>query len=117
MKQPHAIIWSLLRAWVPETLLQKNLTLTHLAIVKQFRLWMDWGGDRGNIEFPDVCAFTKVVSGHRSVPSRTFGEGADLPGPLEPSNETYSQNRLDISGSNETVQNALAPIVKFWWIL
>ena len=36
----------------------------------------------------------------------TFGEVADLPGPLEPSDKTYTQSKIDISGSNETMQNA-----------
>ena len=47
---------------------------------------------------------------------RTFGEVADLPGPLETSDKTYTQSKFDISGSNETMQNALASIVKVWRI-
>ena len=35
---------------------------------------------------------------------RTFGDVEDLPGPL-------TQSKIDISGSNETIQNALASIV------
>ena len=42
---------------------------------------------------------------------RTFEEVADLPGPLGASDETYTQSKFDISGSNETMQNALASIV------
>ena len=41
----------------------------------------------------------------------TFEEVAGLPGPLEASDETYTQSKIDISGSNETMQNALASIV------
>jgi hypothetical protein len=33
------------------------------------------------------------------------------PAPLEASDKTYTQSKLDISGSNETMLNAL---VKFW---
>ena len=43
---------------------------------------------------------------------RTFGEVAGHPGPLEASDETYAQSKIDISGSDETIQNALALIVK-----
>jgi len=42
---------------------------------------------------------------------RTFEKVEHLPGPLEPSDETYTQSKFDISGSNETMQNALASIV------
>ena len=42
---------------------------------------------------------------------RTFEEVAGHPGPLEPSDETYTLSKFDISGTNETMQNALAPIV------
>ena len=45
--------------------------------------------------------------------SRTFGEAGGHPALLEPSGETYIQGRLDISGSNETMQNALASMVLF----
>ena len=31
--------------------------------------------------------------------------------PNDTSDETYTQNKIDISGSNETVQNALASMV------
>ena len=41
----------------------------------------------------------------------TFGEVVDLPGPLGTSDETYTLSKFDISGSNETMQNALASIV------
>ena len=41
----------------------------------------------------------------------TFGEVEGHPDPLEPSDETYTQSKFDIYGSNKTVQNALAPIV------
>ena len=41
----------------------------------------------------------------------TFGEVAELPDPLGASDETYTQSKFDISGSNETMQNALASIV------
>ena len=41
----------------------------------------------------------------------TFGEVEGHPGPLETSDETLTQSKFDISGSNETMQNALAPIV------
>ena len=42
---------------------------------------------------------------------RTFGEVAAHPDPLGASDETYTQSKFDISGSNETMQNALASIV------
>ena len=42
---------------------------------------------------------------------RTFGEVEAHPGPLGASDETYTQSKFDISGSNETMQNALASIV------
>ena len=42
---------------------------------------------------------------------RTFGEVEGLPDPLEASDETHTQSKFDISGSNETMQNALASIV------
>ena len=42
---------------------------------------------------------------------RTFGEVEGHPAPLEASDETYTQSKFDISGSNETMQNALASIV------
>ena len=42
---------------------------------------------------------------------RTFGEVEHLPDPLGASDETYTQSKFDISGSNETMQNALAPLV------
>ena len=42
---------------------------------------------------------------------RTFGKVGDLPDPLGASDETYTQSKFDISGSNETMQNALASIV------
>ena len=45
-----------------------------------------------------------------------FGEVAGLPELLEASDETYTQSKFDISGSNETMQNALASIVKVWRI-
>ena len=41
----------------------------------------------------------------------TFGEVEGLPDPLVASDETYTQSKIDISGSNETMQNALASIV------
>jgi len=41
----------------------------------------------------------------------TFAEVEGLPAPLEASDETYTQSKFDISGSNETMQNALASIV------
>ena len=43
----------------------------------------------------------------------TFEEVEGIPGPLEPSDKTYT---LSISGSNETMQKALALIVSFWRI-
>ena len=46
----------------------------------------------------------------------TFEKVEDLPDPLEPSDETFTQTELDISGSNETMQNALVSIVKVWRI-
>ena len=42
---------------------------------------------------------------------RTFEEVGDVPDPLGASDETYTQSKFDISGSNETMQNALASIV------
>ena len=42
---------------------------------------------------------------------RTFGKVEAHPGPLVASDETYTQSKFDISGSNETMQNALASIV------
>ena len=42
----------------------------------------------------------------------TFEEVEHLPAPLRASDETYTQSKIDISGSNETIQNALALIVK-----
>ena len=39
---------------------------------------------------------------------RTFEKVEDLPDPLEPLDETYTQSKFDISGSNETMQNAVA---------
>ena len=41
---------------------------------------------------------------------RTFGEVEHLPDPLGASDKTYTQSKIDISGSNETIQNALASI-------
>ena len=46
----------------------------------------------------------------------TFAKVERLPGPLTTSDETYSQSKFDISGSNETMQNSLALIVYFWRI-
>ena len=43
-------------------------------------------------------------------------EVEQLPEPLEASDETYTLSKFDISGSNETMQNALAPLVYFWRI-
>ena len=40
-----------------------------------------------------------------------FEEVEGHPGPLEASDKTYAQSKFDISGSNETMQNALASIV------
>ena len=42
---------------------------------------------------------------------RTFGKVEPHSGPLGASDETYIQSKFDISGSNETMQNALASIV------
>ena len=42
---------------------------------------------------------------------RKFGEVEHNPAPLEPSDETYSQSKIDIFGSNEIMQKVLAPIV------
>ena len=42
---------------------------------------------------------------------RTFGKVGEHPDPLEPPDKTYTQSKFDISGSNETMQNALAPLV------
>ena len=42
---------------------------------------------------------------------RTFEQVEAHPGPLVASDETYTQSKFDISGSNETMQNALASIV------
>ena len=42
---------------------------------------------------------------------RTFAEVEELPGPIETSDEIYKQSQIDISGPNETMQNALASIV------
>ena len=42
---------------------------------------------------------------------RTFEEVGDLPDPFGASDETNTQSKIDISGSNETMQNALASIV------
>ena len=47
---------------------------------------------------------------------RTFGKVEHLPDPLEASQETNTQSKIDISGSNETMQNALASIVWVWRI-
>ena len=41
----------------------------------------------------------------------TFAEVAGYPDPNVASDETYTQSKIDISGSNETLQNALASIV------
>ena len=41
----------------------------------------------------------------------TFGKVEAHPGPLVASDEIYTQSKFDISGSNETMQNALASIV------
>ena len=41
----------------------------------------------------------------------TFEKVAGLPAPLVASDETYTLSKFDISGSNETMQNALASIV------
>ena len=45
-----------------------------------------------------------------------FGKVEHLPGPLGASDETYTLSKIDISGSNETMQNALASIVQVWRI-
>ena len=42
---------------------------------------------------------------------RTFAKVEAHPGPLGTSDETCTQSKFDISGSNETMQNALASIV------
>ena len=42
---------------------------------------------------------------------RTFAEVEGHPRPLVASDETYTLSKFDISGSNETMQNALASIV------
>ena len=42
---------------------------------------------------------------------RTFGEVEEHPDPLGTLDETHTQSKFDISGSNETLQNALASIV------
>ena len=42
---------------------------------------------------------------------RTFEKVEAHPEPLGASDETYTQSKFDISGSNETMQNALASIV------
>ena len=42
---------------------------------------------------------------------RTFGKVAGHPDPLGALDETHTQIKIDISGSNETMQNALASIV------
>ena len=39
------------------------------------------------------------------------GFGGGHPGPLGALDKTYTQSKIDISGSNETMQNALASIV------
>ena len=41
----------------------------------------------------------------------TFEEVGDHPDLLGASDETYTLSKFDISGSNETMQNALAPLV------
>ena len=41
----------------------------------------------------------------------TFGKVEPHPEPLGASDETYTLSKFDISGSNETMQNALASIV------
>ena len=40
----------------------------------------------------------------------TFGKVGGHPGLLESFDEIYIQSKFDISGSNETMQNALAPL-------
>ena len=47
---------------------------------------------------------------------RTFGKVEHHPGPLVASDKTNTQSKIDISGSNETMQNALASIVQVWRI-
>ena len=47
---------------------------------------------------------------------RTFSEVEGFPDPLEALDKTYAQSKIDISGSNETMQNALASIVWVWRI-
>ena len=42
---------------------------------------------------------------------RTFAKVEAHPGPLGTSEKTYTLSKFDISGSNETMQNALASIV------
>ena len=42
---------------------------------------------------------------------RTFEQVEGLPEPLGTSDEIYTLSEIDISGSNETMQNALASIV------
>ena len=42
---------------------------------------------------------------------RTFEEVEQLLGPLETSDEIYTQRKIDISGSNKNMQIALASIV------
>ena len=51
------------------------------------------------------------ISGVFHFSLRTFEKVEGLPGPIEASDETYTQSKIDISGSNETTQNALASIV------
>ena len=48
--------------------------------------------------------------------SLMFEEVEHLPAPLVASDKTYTQSKIDISGSNETMQNALASIVQVWRI-
>ena len=47
---------------------------------------------------------------------RTFEKVEPHPDPLGTSDETYAQSKFDISGSNETMQSALASIVYLWRI-
>ena len=42
---------------------------------------------------------------------RTFEQVEHHPGPLVPLDKFFTQAKLDISGSNETMQNALALVV------
>ena len=42
---------------------------------------------------------------------RTFGKVEGLPGPHETSDEIYTQSKMDVSGSIETMENALASTV------